>query len=68
MSFDHLHEEPYFVDGMKIIPLSTKHLKYILANNLTYKQVYRILDDAYQATESVSSGWYRNYIDQKLQN
>lgn len=49
------------VTGMKIIPLQTSEIKTILRNHLTYRQLYRIFEEAFQSDASVAS-WYNETI------
>ncbi len=49
------------VKGMKIIPLQTSEIKAIIRNQITYKNLYKIIDVAFQSDESVQD-WYKKTI------
>lgn len=49
------------VKGMKIIPLQTSEIKAIIRNQITYKNLYKIFDVAFQSDESVQD-WYKKTI------
>lgn len=50
-----------YVSDFKIIPLKTKELKTILHKNMTYEQLYPILDTA-QASNEMENVWYDKCI------
>ena len=49
------------VNGLKIIPLQTTELKTIVQNNLKYRQLYNIFEQAYRSNEPIPT-WYKNNI------
>ena len=63
MTFD----DKYFVDGMKILPISTKMIQFMLANDMTYEQVYQILDKAHNSDLSLRQNWYEVNITRNFQ-
>lgn len=63
MTFD----DEYFVDGMKILPISTKMIQFMLANEITYEQVYQILDKAHNSDLSLRQNWYEINITRNFQ-
>lgn len=54
-----------FIDRTKIIPLGTTELKSILKNNISYKEIYALFEDAYQSDIGVTD-WYNETICNKL--
>ena len=54
------------INGMKIIPLNTAELKNIIANSMTYDQLYPIFECAHQNNEPPKT-WYENNIMRSLQ-
>ena len=52
--------------GMKIIPLEIDVLRSILASGLTYKDLYRHFDEAYQIEDCAPVEWYRQHIRKRL--
>lgn len=54
------------VKGMKIIPLQTSEIKTIIRNHITYKNLHKIFDMAFQSDESVQT-WYGKTIVEKLE-
>lgn len=50
-----------FVDGMKIIPLNTVVLKYIISENIKYKTLYRLFHRAYESTLPPHL-WYEKFV------
>lgn len=52
--------------GMKIIPLEIDVLKAILASRLTYKDLYKQLDEVYQAEGSAPVDWYYTHIKRRI--
>ena len=50
-----------FVEGMKIIPLQTSEIKTILKKRLTYGNLYRLFEAAYNST-TAPNVWYRQEI------
>lgn len=63
MTFD----DDYFVDGMKMLPISTKMIQFMLANEMTYEQIYQILDNAHNSELSLRQNWYENSIVHNFQ-
>ena len=54
------------INGMKIIPLNTAELKNIIANSMTYDQLYPLFECAHQNNEPPKT-WYENNIMRSLQ-
>lgn len=52
------------VNGMKIIPMQTSALKKIILNGKTYKELYSVLDEAFNS-ELQPHEWYEKYIVEK---
>lgn len=63
MTFDDKH----FIDGMKMLPISTKMIQFMLANEMTYEQVYQILDKAHNSEMSLRQNWYEINITKNFQ-
>lgn len=63
MTFD----DKYFIDGMKMLPISTKMIQFMLANEMTYEQVYQILDKAHNSEMSLRQNWYEINITRNFQ-
>ncbi|MBN6059122.1 AlwI family type II restriction endonuclease [Aggregatibacter actinomycetemcomitans] len=57
----------YFIDGMKILPINTKMIQFMLANNMIYEQVYQILDKAHNSKLGLRENWYEKSITQYFQ-
>ncbi len=55
-----------YVTGMKIIPLATSELKEILTNKLTYEDLYKIFDAAFNSSLPPHD-WYDKEIKNKLE-
>lgn len=53
------------IDGMKIIPLEIDELKKIVANGLTYKQLYGIFETAFRS-EIPPHLWYGEMVRDKI--
>lgn len=53
------------VNGMKIIPCQTSEIKTIIQNQITYAQLYRIFEQAYQSNVALNM-WYQQEIVSKL--
>lgn len=51
-----------YVTGMKIVPLSTKDLRVIVANNIQYSSLYKRFENAYKANEPHPQKWYDKYV------
>lgn len=51
-----------YVEGMKIIPLSTRDLKEIIRQGIRYEDLYRHFETAYEANERHPQKWYDNYV------
>jgi hypothetical protein len=58
-------DESKYVDGMKIIPCNTAELKTIIQRGITYAQLYKIFEAAYQAN-TIPNLWYQQEIINKL--
>lgn len=60
-----------YVKGMKILPLHTQELKKIILNGMTYKDLYKILHNAY-LEENLEippvSRWYGMFIKEKIKH
>lgn len=63
MTFDN----EYFVDGMKMLPISTKMIQFMLKNEMSYNRVYQILDDAHNSELSLRQNWYEINVSQYFQ-
>ena len=53
------------VDGMKIIPCQTTEIKTIIQRGITYAQLYRIFENAYQSALAPRD-WYQKEIVENL--
>ena len=53
------------VDGMKIIPCQTTEIKTIIQRGITYAQLYRIFENAYQSALTPRD-WYQKEIIERL--
>lgn len=51
-----------YVEGMKIIPLSTDDLRNIINSNIQYETLYEHFDKAYNAEEKRPKPWYDSYV------
>lgn len=51
-----------YVLGMKIMPLDTKELRYIIDNKISYTQLYKHFCLAYDAQETHPQKWYDEYV------
>ena len=49
------------IESLKIVPLKTKELKVIIQKDIKYKDLYKILDNAYNAKTQLPN-WYDNEI------
>lgn len=58
-------DESKYVDSMKIIPCNTAELKTIIQRGITYAQLYKIFETAYQANTTPNL-WYQQEIVNKL--
>lgn len=54
-----------FVEGMKIIPLQTSEIKTIIKKRLTYGNLYRLFEAAYNSTTAPNL-WYHKEIVEEL--
>ncbi|WP_439239250.1 AlwI family type II restriction endonuclease [Lonepinella sp. BR2919] len=63
MTFD----DKNFINGMKILPINTKMIQFMLKENMTYTDVYKILNDAHCSELSLRQGWYNQMIESKFQ-
>ena len=52
-----------YIDGMKIIPLSTQDLRAIITKNITYKQLYPHFTKAHKSEERHPQNWYNNFVN-----
>ena len=51
-----------YVDGMKIMPLCTDDLRYIVEKQIPYFKLYQHFSNAYNATENHPLTWYNKYV------
>lgn len=58
-------DESRYVDSMKIIPCNTAELRTIIQRGITYAQLYKIFENAYQANTAPNL-WYQQEIVNKL--
>lgn len=54
--------------GLKIIPISTDDLCYILKNEITYSYLYKLFETAYQDNQVDDINWYNKCIKSFLSN
>ncbi|MDR0823100.1 MAG: AlwI family type II restriction endonuclease, partial [Endomicrobium sp.] len=54
-----------FIKGMKIIPLQVSDIKNILVNNIIYKHLYLIFDNAYHSQKEIRF-WYQETISNEI--
>lgn len=52
-----------YIEGMKIIPLSTKDLRTIIAFKIQYKVLYKHFEKAYQNAGGHPQRWYDEYVN-----
>lgn len=55
----------YSINGMEIIPCQTSELKTIIERHISYAQLYKIFNQAYQSLEAPNV-WYKYEIVNKL--
>ncbi len=55
-----------YIEGMKIIPISTADLREIISHNIHYNEIYNHFDLAYKAIEKHPKKWYDNFV--KVEN
>lgn len=60
-------DDEYFVDGMKMLPISTKMIQFMLSNEMTYEQIYQILDKAHNSELTLRQNWYEENIVKHFQ-
>lgn len=58
-------DNQHIYNGIKIIPFSTKELKRALINNIEYKSLFSIFENAYKSNTSLPD-WYKKDIEDKL--
>lgn len=51
-----------YINGMKIIPISTADLRYIISHKINYDSLYNHFEIAYQTNEPHPIKWYENCI------
>lgn len=51
-----------YVNGMKIMPLSTNDLRYIVDKQIPYSKLYKHFSKAYDAQEMHPKKWYDDYV------
>lgn len=56
-----------FFDGLKLLVLDTQVLKNFIINSFTYKDIYTLLDNAYNSNMTIKEGWYVKEIVEKSQ-
>lgn len=52
-----------YIEGMKIIPLSTNDLKVIITKKISYEDMYQHFSKAYDSTERHPQKWYDNFVN-----
>ena len=52
-----------YVQGMKIIPLCTNDLRYIIQEKITYDRLYKHFETAYISNEQHPQKWYDGYVN-----
>ena len=52
-----------YVSDMKIMPLSTKDLRCIIENKISYSKLYKHFCKAHEAAEMHPQKWYDNYVN-----
>ena len=55
-----------YVDGMKIIPLTTELLKNILRKEMVYEEIFGILEAAHQSDLKIKERWFQTMVESKL--
>lgn len=56
-------DDDRYISGMKIIPLETTDLRYIVSNNVLYRDLYKHFDKAYVANGRIHPRrWYQKYV------
>lgn len=55
--------EDNFITSMKIIPIQTSDLRFIIQNQITYSMLYKHFDIAFQADEMNPRIWHDNYVN-----
>ncbi len=63
--YPYLANNGNYVEGMKIIPLQTSELKTILQKNITYTNLFKLFDIAYNSQENIKE-WYKKTIIETL--
>lgn len=59
--YPYLANNGKYVDGMKIIPLQSSELKTILQKNITYSNLYKLFEVAYNSQANIKE-WYNKTI------
>lgn len=54
-----------YFDGIKLLALDTQVLKNFINNSFKYKDIYKLLDNAYHSDISLRDGWYKKEIVEK---
>lgn len=54
-----------FVEGLKIMPIQTREMKVLLQRDLTYGQLYRLLEDAHHR-EEMPLEWYEENVMRQI--
>ena len=57
-----------YFDGIKLLAIDTQVLKNFIVNSFKYKDIFKLLDKAYQSDLSLKEGWYQKEIVEKSQN
>lgn len=55
-----------YVESMKIVPLHTQELKYVIQHQLQYKDLYRVFHQAVQSNISAPTVWYNECIKKEF--
>lgn len=56
-------DEEKYIEGMKIIPLSTTDLRAIIMYDLKYRVLYKHFDKAFQNASGHPLSWYREFVN-----
>lgn len=51
-----------YIVGMKIIPINTMDLKYIISNQIKYDEIYKKFDLAYRSENNEPKSWYEKDV------
>lgn len=68
-SYPYYRNDTEHVDGMKIIPLHTRELKSIIEKNVSYAQLYKLLEEAFTSTDiTAPPEWYNTCVKAKIES